>query len=106
VSLDNEIEVMKAVKLSANAPEQTDRFNRVLGDTVEALQESGIRYAFIGGVASGGLGRPRLTRDIDIFVRPEDAEATLRALAKHGFRTRRRIPAGSIKVSRKTSWWM
>ncbi len=35
------------------------------------------------------MGRPRSTHDIDIFVRPEDAEASLEALARHGFETER-----------------
>jgi predicted nucleotidyltransferase len=62
-------------------------FDRVLADTVEALEESRIPYMFIGGIASGGLGRPRSTRDIDIFVKPEDADAALTALGRHGFVT-------------------
>jgi predicted nucleotidyltransferase len=70
-------------------PELADRFNRVLGDTVEAMEESGLRYIFIGGIASGGLGRPRSTHDIDIFVMPEDAELALRALVKKNFQTER-----------------
>ncbi len=73
-------------------PELADRFNRVLADTVEAMEESGLKYAFIGGVASGGLGRPRSTHDIDLFVRPEDAELTLRALGRKGFRVERTDP--------------
>jgi predicted nucleotidyltransferase len=74
-----------------------ERFNRVLEETVEAMEESGIRYAFIGGVASGGLGRPRLTRDIDLFVMPEDAEMALQALAKKGFRTEKTDPTWLYK---------
>lgn len=74
-----------------------DRFNRVLSETVEAMEESGIRYVFIGGVASGGLGRPRSTRDIDLFVSPEDAEGTLRALAKRGFKTEKTDPTWLYK---------
>lgn len=68
------------------------RFDRVLGDVVQALEEAGIRYVFIGGIASGGLGRPRATRDIDVFVRPEDADTVLIYLQKHGFQTERTDP--------------
>jgi predicted nucleotidyltransferase len=83
---------MKAVKITTESPELAERFNRVLNDTVEALEGDRLRYVFIGGIASGGLGRPRSTQDIDVFVRPEDAELTLRALAKNGFRTEKTDP--------------
>src|SRR4051812_44544045 len=84
-------------KTTTEDPELADRFNHVLGETVEAMQESGIRYVFIGGIASGGLGRPRSTHDIDIFVKPEDAQLTLQALNKHGFRTERTDPSWLYK---------
>ncbi len=85
------------VKITTENPELADRFNRVLGETVEAIEEAGIRYAFIGGIASHGLGRPRSTHDIDIFVPPEEAELTLRALAKKGFRTEKTDPSWLYK---------
>lgn len=77
----------KFSSMTTDDPGVTLRFNEVLGETVEAMEESGIRWAFIGGIASGGLGRPRSTRDIDLFVKPEDADEALRALARHGFTT-------------------
>jgi predicted nucleotidyltransferase len=86
-----------AIKITTEDPDLNDRFNRVLGDTVEAMEESGIRYVFIGGIASGGLGRPRSTHDIDIFVMPEDAELVLRALAKKGFRVEKTDPSWLYK---------
>jgi predicted nucleotidyltransferase len=85
-------------KASTEDPELLERFNRVLGQCVEALEESGIRYGFIGGVASWGLGRPRSTHDIDIFVMPEDAEPVLRALAKKGFSTEKTDPSWLYKA--------
>jgi len=88
---------MQPVKITTEDPELADRFNRVLGDVVEAMDASGIRYVFIGGIASGGLGRPRSTQDIDLFVMPEDAELVLRALAKNGFRTEKTDPSWLYK---------
>ena len=85
-------------KVSTEDPELLERFNRVLGETVEAMEESGIRYGFIGGIASWGLGRPRSTHDIDIFVMPEDAERVLRALAKRGFSTQKTDPSWLYKA--------
>lgn len=87
----------KLLKPTTEDPELADRFNRVLGDTVEAMEEGGIRYLFIGGIASGGLGRPRSTQDIDLFVMPEEAELAVRALAKKGFRTEKTDPSWLYK---------
>src|SRR6185312_6970747 len=84
-------------KITTEDPELADRFNRVLADTVEAMEEGRIRYAFIGGIASGGLGRPRSTRDIDLFVVPEEAELALRALARRGFKIEKTDPSWLYK---------
>ena len=72
---------------SARKTEVGERFNRTLFAALDALEEAKVESALIGGVATSGLGRPRATHDIDIFVRPEDAGAALDALAKHGFTT-------------------
>jgi predicted nucleotidyltransferase len=87
----------KLLKPTTEDPELADRFNRVLGQTVEAMEEASIRYLFIGGIASGGLGRPRSTQDIDLFVMPEEAELAVRALAKKGFRTEKTDPSWLYK---------
>src|SRR3954465_2938800 len=87
---------VKAVSTTED-PELAERFNRILGETVEALESSKIRYAFIGGIASGGLGRPRSTHDIDLFVQPEDAELVLRALAGKGFKIEKTDPSWLYK---------
>ena len=62
-------------------------FDRVLGETIDALENSRVPYSLIGGIAATGFGRPRWTHDIDVFVRPEDAERTLEILAEIGFST-------------------
>lgn len=82
---------------SARQTEMGERFSRVLVSALDALQESNLPYALIGGIAAGGLGRPRPTHDIDIFVRPDDAEAAITALAKHGFDTERTDPGWLYK---------
>ncbi|MDZ4676767.1 MAG: nucleotidyltransferase [Oligoflexia bacterium] len=74
-------------QVSARHTEDGDRFNRTLFDALDALETAKLPYALIGGVAASGLGRPRSTHDIDIFVRPEDAEAAIDALAKNHFLT-------------------
>lgn len=64
-------------------------FFEVLADTVSALHGAEVPYALIGGIASTGYGRPRWTHDIDVLVRPEDADRALTALAAAGFVTER-----------------
>lgn len=64
-------------------------FSQVLGECIGAMERGMIPYALIGGIASTGFGRPRWTHDIDVFVKPEDAERTLEALARCGFRVER-----------------
>jgi predicted nucleotidyltransferase len=60
-------------------------FFRVLRDTVDILQRSGIPHVFMGGLASAALGRPRWTHDIDVFVKKDDARRTLAVLEAEGF---------------------
>jgi predicted nucleotidyltransferase len=85
------LEQKAAIALEAVTDEPVARpptpLGRVLDTAVRALDQEGIPYVLIGGVASSGLGRPRATRDIDLFVRPADASSVLRVLSKHGFTT-------------------
>lgn len=74
-------------QVSARNTEGGVRFDSVLFATLDALDEAKVPFALIGGIAASGLGRPRSTHDIDIFLRPEDAEGALRVLSEHGFRT-------------------
>lgn len=78
---------MSPSQVSARNTEEGARFDSVLFAALDALTGAGLSFALIGGVAASGLGRPRSTHDIDIFVRPEDADATLNVLERHGFRT-------------------
>jgi predicted nucleotidyltransferase len=66
-----------------------DRLPVVLDETMAALREAGIQFLLIGGVGSCVFGRDRGTQDIDVFVRPENAENVLSALAARGFRTKK-----------------
>ena len=84
--------------VSTEVPELSERFDRVLQAVVDALEPTSIPYLFIGGVASGGLGRPRSTADIDVFIRPEDRERVLQALGACGFETQRTDPVWLYKA--------
>lgn len=60
--------------------------------TIEIIEENMIPYALIGGIAVKELGRPRVTHDIDVFVRPDDADTLLNILKDKGFEIERRDP--------------
>jgi len=54
-----------------------------LADLVCWLDEAGVPYAIVGGLAASILGRPRITRDIDVLaILEEDAWGTLVASGK------------------------
>jgi predicted nucleotidyltransferase len=69
-----------------------DVFLRVADEAIGAVEGAGIPYAFIGGIASALHGRPRWTHDVDLFVRPHDADRALDALAGAGFAVQRTDP--------------
>jgi predicted nucleotidyltransferase len=75
--------------------------NRTLFTAVEAMEECDIPYALIGGVAVKQLGRPRITHDIDLFVRPDDADLVLKILEERGFETEKRDPFWLFKAWRE-----
>lgn len=51
------------------------------------LREAGIPFLLAGGLASWARGGPQTDHDVDFFVKPEDAEDALKALAEAGLRT-------------------
>jgi hypothetical protein len=78
--------------------EDSKRFNSALFATLDSLEKNKIDYALIGGVAASTHGRPRPTQDIDIFVRPEDAEGILEIFKNAGFETKRFDPSWLFKA--------
>lgn len=79
---------------------ELSNLNKILFASIEAIEESGIPYALIGGVAVKSLGRPRITHDIDLFVRPDDAERVLTVLEEKGFTSQKRDPFWLFKAWR------
>jgi predicted nucleotidyltransferase len=57
----------------------------VLDTALAAMEGSGLPFLVMGGIASAILGRPRWTHDVDLFVRLEDVDRALEALAGQGF---------------------
>lgn len=58
-------------------------FDELIGLTA-ALDEAGVEYALVGGLAVAVWGAPRATRDIDLLVRPEAVGDALDAAATRG----------------------
>jgi predicted nucleotidyltransferase len=69
--------------------EQDQEFERLL-DTMKkaggALQKSGIPFVLGGGLACWARGAPKTEHDVDLLVKPEDAERAQQALAQAGMR--------------------
>jgi hypothetical protein len=78
--------------------EQT--FLAVLTDAIRVAGGTGLAHAFMGGIASTALGRPRWTHDIDLCVRPQDARAMLTAFADAGYDTEETDPSWLYKAIR------
>jgi predicted nucleotidyltransferase len=53
------------------------------------LNDAGIPFVLGGGLACWARGGPKTEHDVDLLVKPEDAEAAQRALAHAGMRTER-----------------
>ena len=55
---------------------------------VKALDQAGIEYALVGGLAVAVWGAPRATQDIDLLVRADALPAALEVARGQGFATR------------------
>jgi predicted nucleotidyltransferase len=75
-----------------------DSFQAVLREAVGSLVAAHVPFTLIGGLAVSSFGRPRWTHDIDVFIKPQDADPALRVLAAHGFRTERTDPKWLFKA--------
>jgi predicted nucleotidyltransferase len=76
-----------------------ETFCRVLRRATQAVDKAAIDYVMIGGVASAVHGRSRWSNDVDLLVRPVDAERTLEALAAAGFATAKSHPGWLYKAT-------
>jgi predicted nucleotidyltransferase len=71
---------------------------KILFEAIDIVEKSAIPYALIGGVAVKSMGRPRVTHDIDLFVRPDDAGKVLEVLEGRGFTSQKRDPYWLFKA--------
>jgi hypothetical protein len=74
------------------------RVQKALLEGVGALEDAGIAYAVVGGLAVGVWSTPRATRDVDLYAElRDDNRATLRAaLVRRGFD----VPAMNEELAR------
>lgn len=83
----------------ADAPDAVlPSFTSVLARVVTALNGAEVPFGVIGGVASAAYGRPRCTKDIDVFCRPEEAERVLEVLDGESFTVEQTNPAWIFKA--------
>jgi predicted nucleotidyltransferase len=62
------------------------RIQETLKKTVSALQEADVPFLIGGSLASWARGGPDTTHDLDVIVRPQDAERAQEALVGAGMR--------------------
>lgn len=70
----------------------SEQIQTALAAAARALSEASVPYVVIGGLSTAAFARPRVTDDIDVFVRPDGAKPALQALAEAGFRTEETEP--------------
>lgn len=78
-----------------------ERFFQIFREAVRALEVREVPFVLIGGLASAAMGRPRWTRDIDLFVEPTNAPKALDALSQAGFETEETFPEWLFKATRE-----
>ncbi|MEW6776942.1 MAG: nucleotidyl transferase AbiEii/AbiGii toxin family protein [Bdellovibrionota bacterium] len=75
---------------------------------VKALNDAGVRYLVVGGLAVNAYGIPRFTADMDVVIRltPENIRKAFAALAKLGFRPMVPVTAESFADTPTREGWI
>ena len=66
-----------------------ERIEAALKRTSQVLEEAGIPFLLAGSLAGWARGGPETRNDLDLILRPDDAERALEALAGDGMETER-----------------
>lgn len=69
-----------------------------LRDVAEALGDDGVDHVLMGGIGAYSHARPRVTQDIDIFIRPGDVDRVRQALSRNGFDVVDHDPSWLVKA--------
>jgi hypothetical protein len=75
-----------------------DEIERTLKRTVGALRDAGVPFLLAGSLASWARGGPPTRHDLDLIVKPEDAERALEALVQRGMRAERPVEEWLLKA--------
>jgi hypothetical protein len=75
-----------------------DRIEVTLKRTVGALREAAVPFVLAGSLASWARGGPPTRHDLDLIVKPDDAERALDALVAHGMRAERPVEEWLVKA--------
>jgi hypothetical protein len=68
---------------------EVDKLVAAMKHAGAALRDANIRFALAGGLACWARGGPATDHDVDLLVKPEDAEAALDACVTAGMRAER-----------------
>ena len=82
---------------AGSEPSDAD-IRKALEEVISVMREAGIAFLLIGGMSAATFARPRMTDDIDVFVRPGAASHVLEALAAAGFETTVEDPSWLYKA--------
>ena len=75
-----------------------ERIEATLKRAVAALRDAGVPFLLAGSLASWARGGPPTRHDLDLIVRPVDAERALDALVQHGMRAERPVEEWLLKA--------
>lgn len=70
-------------------PDEITKLVEAMKHAAATLRDAGVPFALAGGLAAWARGGPPTDHDVDLLVKPEDADRALEALAQGGFRTER-----------------
>jgi predicted nucleotidyltransferase len=75
-----------------------ERIEMTLKRAVAALRDAGVPFLLAGSLASWARGGPPTRHDLDLIVKPADAERALDALVQHGMRAERPVEEWLLKA--------
>jgi hypothetical protein len=75
-----------------------EQIEATLKRTVGALREAGVPFLLAGSLASWARGGPPSRHDLDVIVKPADAERALEALGQRGMRAERPVEEWLLKA--------
>jgi predicted nucleotidyltransferase len=77
---------------------EVEKLVEAMKHAAAALRDADIRFALAGGLACWARGGPSTDHDVDILVKPQDAEAALEACTSAGMRGERPPENWLLKV--------